>query len=168
MKYTGTTDGAAEGKRPGTEAFVELMIKNFGFTNLGTWGVRNMKGVEPPRLSVHATGRASDLGYKWDDPAVRAKVATVIQWLVDNHEALGVEEVHDYSGVSKKGSETWGRGFRCERKELGGKAGWREWSATDNGGSAQGRWIHVELCPDHAATRDAMLKAWRGVTKPTV
>lgn len=164
MKYIGNTDGAADGKRPGTEVFVELMTKNFPLSNLGTWAVRNMVGANPPRLSVHATGRAADLGYKWDDPAVRARIAEVIQWLTDNYEALGIQEVHDYSGISKKGTEEWGRGWRCDRG--GGKPGWKDWSATDNGGSKSGRWIHCELDPSVALTRDAMIKAWRGVTKP--
>ena len=61
MNYTGTTDGAATGKRAGTEKFVEIITKK-GFTNLGTWAVRNMRGSD--RLSVHATGRAADIGYK--------------------------------------------------------------------------------------------------------
>lgn len=165
MKYTGTTDGAAAGKRAGTEKFVELMTKRFGFSNLGTWAVRNMKGMEPPRLSVHATARACDLGYKWDDPAVRARVAQVIEWLVKNSEVLGIEEVHDYSGVSKKGSETWGRGWRCERKELGGKAGWKEWTATDNGGSAGGRWIHCELAPAWADDDRKVVAAWKSLAE---
>lgn len=164
MKYTGTTDGAAAGQKPGTEVFVDLMCKNFGFRNLGTWAVRNMRGSD--RLSVHATARACDLGYDWNDAAVRAKVAKVIDWLVANHEALGIEEVHDYSGVSKKGSEEWGRGFRCERREFGGKPGWKEWTATDNGGTPKGRWIHCELAPSVAGDRQAMTKAWASVPKP--
>lgn len=162
MKYIGNTDGAAEGKRPGTEVFVELMTKNFPFTNLGTWAVRNMRGSD--RLSVHATGRACDLGYDWNNAQTRARVAQVIQWLTDNYEALGIQEVHDYSGISKKGTEEWGRGWRCDRG--GGKPGWKDWTATDNGGTPKGRWIHVELDPSVALTRDAMIKAWKGVTKP--
>jgi len=167
MRYIGNTDGAASGKRPGTEVFVELMVKHFGFSNLGTWAVRNMRSSDPnakPRLSVHATARACDLGFKWDDAAVRSKVAQVIDWLVANYEALGIQEVHDYSGVSKKGTEEWGRGWRCDRG--GGKPGWKDWTPTDNGGTPKSRWIHVELDPSVALTRNAMKKAWQAVPKP--
>ena len=85
MNYTGTTDGAALGKRPGTEKFVDI-IKKKGFTNLGTWAVRNMRGSD--RLSVHATARAADIGYK--DKTTAAMWAN---WLVANYKVLGIEEV---------------------------------------------------------------------------
>jgi hypothetical protein len=84
MIYTGTSDGAAAGKRAGTEKFVKI-IKKKGFTNLGTWAVRNMRGSD--RLSVHATGRAADIGYK-----DKATAALWANWLVANYEVLGIEE----------------------------------------------------------------------------
>jgi hypothetical protein len=155
---TGTTDGAALGKRPGTEKFVDI-IKKKGFTNLGTWAVRNMRGSD--RLSVHATGRAADIGYK--DKATAAMWA---KWLVANYKVLGIEEVHDYSGITKKGCEKWGRGWRCFRKDLKG-AGWLDWTATNNGGSAGGTWIHVEITPAMADDAAKFEAAWRSLPKPT-
>jgi hypothetical protein len=156
MKYTGTSDGAALGKRPGTEKFVDI-IKKKGFTNLGTWAVRNMRGSD--RLSVHATGRAADIGYK--DKATAAMWAN---WLVANYKTLGVEEVHDYAGTTKKGCEKWGRGWRCNRD---GKPGWKDWTETANGGSGGGLWLHVELTPAMADDPQAFVKAWKSVTPPT-
>lgn len=155
MNYTGTTDGAAKGERPGTEKLVELMLRR-DFTNLGTWAVRNMRGTD--RLSVHATGRAADLGFK--DPTIAAKYAL---WLVANYKLLGIEEVHDYSGTTKKGTETWGRGWRCNRN---GKPGWKDWTPTENGGSGGGKWLHVELTPAMADNPDAFLEAWKSVPRP--
>ena len=155
MIYTGNTDGAAVGKRAGTEKFVDI-IKKKGFTNLGTWAVRNMRGSD--RLSVHATGRAADLG--WKDPATAALWAN---WLVANHEALGIEEVHDYAGTTKKGTEICGRGWRCNRV---GKPGWKDWTETANGGTPGGHWLHVELSPAMADNPHAVVEAWKNVTKP--
>lgn len=155
MPYTGNTDPAT-GPRPGTLKFAEIMV-NKGYRNLGVWANRPMRGSD--RLSVHATGRAVDLGY----PA--AKVATVgawCIWLAENHLVLGIEEVHDYSGTSKPGTEAWGRGFRCNRN---GRPGWKDWSATDNGGTPGGKWIHVELSPAMADNPKAFVKAWKQVSE---
>lgn len=160
MKYTGNTD-PSDGARAGTKKFVEIVTKKYGFTNLGIWANRPMRGTNPPRLSVHATGRACDIGYS--DPVVAAKFA---KWLVANSETLGIEEVHDYSGITKKGTERWGRGWRCERRELGGKAGWKDWTATDNGGSAGGKWLHIELTPAIADDPRGLVKIWKTLEKP--
>ena len=145
MPYTGNTD-PSDGPRPGTIKFAEIMASRWKFTNLGIWANRPMRGSNPPRLSVHASGRAVDLGYTAANAALVGKVCL---WLAENHVALGIEEVHDYSGVSKKGSEMWGRGFRCNRN---GAPGWKEWSESDNGGTPgmgkmASKWIHVELAP---------------------
>lgn len=160
MPYTGNTD-PSDAARAGTLKFVEIVTKKYGFTNLGVWANRPMRGTEPPRLSVHATGRACDIGYK--DPIVASKFAL---WLVANYETLGIEEVHDYSGITKKGTEKWGRGWRCSRRELNGRAGWKDWSATDNGGSAGGKWLHVELAPAWADDPRKVVQAWKPLEKP--
>lgn len=54
-----------------------------------------MRGSD--RLSVHATGRAADIGYK-----DKATAALWANWLVANYQTLGIEEVHDYAGTTKK------------------------------------------------------------------
>jgi len=155
MKYTGINDGVALGKRAGTEKFVDI-IKKKGFTNLGTWAVRNMRGSD--RLSVHSTGRAADIGYK-----DKATAALWAKWLVKNYQTLGVEELHDYAGVTKKGCETWGRGWRCNRN---GKPGWKDWTETANGGTPGGLWLHVELTPEMADNPSLFVERWKTLIKP--
>jgi len=155
MKYTGTSDGAANGQRAGTQKFVSI-IKKKGFKNLGTWAVRDMRGTN--RLSVHATGRAADLG--WKDPTTAALWA---KWLVANYQTLGIEELHDYAGTTKKGTETWGRGWRCNRN---GKPGWKDWTETANGGTPGGLWLHVELTPEMADNPQLLVERWKSLTKP--
>ena len=154
MPYTGNSD-PSEGPRPGTTKFAEIMV-NRGFRNLGIWANRPMRGST--RLSVHATGRAVDLGY---DPKKAATVGAYCLWLEANHVALGIEEIHDYSGTSKAGTEKWGRGFRCNRN---GKPGWKDWSETDNGGTPGGKWIHVELSPAMADDPKLFVKAWKAIS----
>jgi len=160
MKYTGNTD-PSDGPRPGTLKFADIVNNRWKFTNLGIWANRPMRGTNPPRLSVHATGRAIDIGYKPENSALAGKVAA---WLADNHVALGIEEVHDYAGASKANTEKWGRGFRCERRELGGKPGWKDWSETDNGGTPGGKWLHVELTPAMADDPRRFVNAWKRIS----
>ena len=154
-KYTGTSDGVATGKRPGTERFVILCDKRWQFKNLGTWVVRDIKG-KPGTLSVHATARALDTSYGTNKAAGKEAILCFVQHAA----ALGLEEVHDYSGITKKGCETWGRGWRIGR-------GWKDWSADDNGGSQKATWIHVELAPKYADMSAGDYEAvWRSVPKP--
>ena len=66
-----------KGKLAGTEKFVELCRKRWGFTNLGTWVVRPMRGKKT--LSVHSLGGAGAIGY----PAPRDGRATAREaWAV--------------------------------------------------------------------------------------
>ncbi len=155
MPYTGNSD-PSEGPRPGTTKFAEIMV-NRGFRNLGIWANRPMRGST--RLSVHATGRAVDLGY---DPKKAATVGAYCLWLEANHVALGIEEIHDYSGTSKAGTEKWGRGFRCNRN---GKPAWKDWTETENGGTPGGKWIHVELAPAMADDPKLFVKAWKAISE---
>jgi hypothetical protein len=160
MEYTGRTDCPQPGKRPGTEKLVQLMVQRFGFTNLGTYANRPARGQS--FISVHSSGRAMDLG--WADPA---QAAVVAKWLVDNYETLGLEELHDYAGTTKKGCKTWGRGWRCNRN---GKPGWKDYTATENAGTPgpSSRWYHLELSPAMADNDRAVVKMWKGLTKPEV
>jgi hypothetical protein len=169
-KYTGF-DKVADGKIPATEKFVELCGKRWGFKNLGTLVVRVMRSapadiqkLDPhdpkckPYMSVHATGRAADIDFGGD----KEKAVQAINWFTrdDVVAALGIEEVHDYAGNTKKGCEKWGRGWRIGR-------GWKDWTATDNGGTPGAGWIHVEISPTAAAlTADAFEAAWRALPKP--
>ena len=153
--YTGTKDGAAKGKRAGLEAMQQTLMFLFNGKNLGTWVVRNMRNnANPPQLSVHATGRAADIQPKND-----AETNRLVKFLVDNADTLHIEEVHDY----KDG--THGRGWRCWRRELDGKAGWKQWTALDNGGSAGSLWCHYELAPDFADSPEKVAAAFKKIFK---
>lgn len=153
MKYTGSTD--AEGQteaRPGTEKLVDIMHKKWGFTNLGIYANRPMRGST--RLSVHATGRAADCGIPTDKQIDDKWVSEIFVWLTKNYLTLGIEEVHQYW------FKEWGRGFRCDRN---GKHGVKEWSATDNGGTPGGRWLHIELAPAMADNPTKLVRAWKSI-----
>jgi hypothetical protein len=165
MKYTGF-DKVAPAKLAGTEKFVDLCSRRWGFKNLGTLNVRLMRSApagtkpdDPKWMSVHATGRAADISYGTD----KAKAIEAMNWFVAHAEALGIEEVHDYSGLTKKGCEQWGRGWRCDRH---GKPDWKDWTATDNGGTPKATWIHIELSPDFASDAVKLETAWRALPKP--
>ena len=157
--YTGTTDGVADSKRPGTERLVELCVRRWKFRNLGTWVVRDIRG-KAGQLSVHATARACDISYGTN----KAAAIEAMNWFVKYHVELGIEEVHDYSGITKKGCEKYGRGWRCNRS---GKPGWKDYTEQDNAGSFKATWIHLELTPHHAdLDGDAYEAVWRSVPKP--
>lgn len=169
-KYTGF-DKIAKTKLPAVERFVAVMGGKFHLTNLGTLVVRvmrsapasiqNLPPTDPrcaPWLSVHATGRACDLGFT-DTKQGRALAIAAMGWLTrpDVSSALGVEEVHDYMGLTSPGAKRWGRGWRCDR------ASWKNWSETDNG-QPGGAWIHVEVSPKVASLSVAQFnKVWASV-----
>jgi hypothetical protein len=160
VKYTGY-DKTATAKMEGTERFVQLCSRRWGMTNLGTLVVRQMRSGQG--MSVHATGRAADIGFA-NTKAGRADAVEAMLWFVKYYKELGIEEVHDYGGLI---NGTW-QGWRCNRK---GKPGWLKWTDTNNGGSKNGRWIHVELAGKanggHAEDGDALDAAWRALPKPT-
>lgn len=146
MPYTGSSDAAGvTAARPGTKKLMEI-LQNRGFTNLGIYANRTMRGSS--LLSVHATGRALDAGYKQSRQEWVTKFA---DWLADNHQTLGIEEVHQYVWG------THGRGFRCNRQ---GKPGWLEWTEENNGGPG-GYWLHIELSPAMADNANALVRAWK-------
>jgi hypothetical protein len=159
--YTGNADAPASGTRPGLNGFIKAATEKrktmagevsfWGLTNIGTFSNRLMRsapaGLTPASpdykkwVSVHATGRAVDLG--WTD---RAKAEDFCRFLEKHADALGIEEIHDYDYVGPSGQ--WGRGWRCNRN---GVAGWKIYDANDNAGTPGGDWIHVEISPAMAA-----------------
>jgi hypothetical protein len=159
-KYTGNTDGVSRtGARPGVVEFVRIAKKR-GFTNMGIFSNRSMnnpkaKKNDPRWLSVHATGRACDIGY-----TDRAKALEMWDFLLANSKALGIEEIHDYAyDDNVKDKELgWGRGYRCSRGE--GAAGVKIYNSQDNAGSRGGRWIHVELSPLMADNANKFRASW--------
>ena len=164
-KYTGNTDGVHGSARPGTLKLVNLCKRRWAFTNLGVYVNRPMRGSK--QLSVHATGRACDVGYP-ATRAGRAKAKEAWDWFIANTEALGIEEIHDYSYRNPKQPATdrtsWGRGYRCSRGE--GTKGVRIFSASNNAGTPNGAWLHIELSPAMADDAEAFEAAWRALPKP--
>jgi hypothetical protein len=163
-KYTGNSDGLSKTgvARDGTKELLRICQKNFGFTNLGIFSNRRMNNDKakadpknPKWLSVHATGRAVDMGY-----SDRKKAVECWDFLIANTKELGIEEIHDYA-FDPDGAgpmKAWGRGFRCSRGE--GVKGVKVFTATDNAGTPGGKWLHVELSPKMADDPKAFRKAW--------
>jgi hypothetical protein len=152
--YTGTKDGAAKAKRPGTEKLVDLCKRRWSFSNLGTWVVRDMRG-KPGTLSVHATARAADIGYG-TAKGMRAKAIEAAEWFATHADALGIEEIHDYAYGK------YGRGWRCDRHA------WKIYAnLAESAGTPGGTWLHVELSPAMADNAEAFEAAWRALPKPT-
>lgn len=171
-KYTGNSDGISKtnGARPGTVKLVELCKARWGFSNLGIFANRIMNNSQskkdpknPKWLSVHATGRACDVGYKNRAAAVQAW-----DWFLANSAALGIEEIHDYAYRNPKqpasDKTAWGRGYRCSRGE--GNKGVKIFTATDNAGTPGGLWLHLEISPEMADDTAKFEAAWRALPKP--
>ena len=142
-KYTGNTDPHPK-TRPGTKQFQDLMVFLFGMKNLGIFANRPVRGGKG--LSVHATGRACDLG----GTPKQCKEATA--FLYDFRYDLGIEEIHDYVGnyMQTKG---FGAGYRCDRDA------WRVYDKNTIGPG--GNWVHYEITPelaDNPAKVDAAFK----------
>jgi hypothetical protein len=163
-KYTGNSDGNFGRTRPGTQELLRVASKRFGFTNLGMYTNRRMNNAKsnadptnPKWLSVHASGRAVDMGYK-----DRAKAVECWNFLIANTKQLGIEEIHDYAyknpNQDPKDKTAWGAGYRCSRGE--NCRGIRIFDAKNNAGTPGGRWLHVELSPAMADDAKAFRAAW--------
>jgi hypothetical protein len=167
-KYTGNTDGVSpSGARPGTKKLVALCQRRWAFTNLGIFANRPMRGSK--QLSVHATGRACDVGYP-KTRAGRAAAREAWDWFLANSEALGIEEVHDYAYLNPKQDPSdktaWGRGYRCSRGEGIEPKSVKLFTRSENAGTPNGAWLHIELSPEMADDAEAFEKAWRAIPKP--
>lgn len=147
---------AWDGKKasPVTEKFQDLCKRRWGFSNLGIYANRQMRGSN--NLSVHATGWAVDIGYGTGKEN-RAKAVQAWDWFMKYTEELRICEVHDYAYGK------WGRGYRCSRG-IGAK-GVKVFTATDNAGTPGGTWLHVEISNDWESA-EAFEAAWRALPKP--
>jgi hypothetical protein len=144
------------GKLAGTEKFVDLCKRRWGFTNLGTFVVRNIRGKKT--LSVHCLGVAGDIGYP-KTRAGRRKAKEAWNWFIEHSEALGLCELHDYAYGD------FGRGWRCSRGE--GQEGVVVYkNKKESAGSIGGAWLHFELEMDLAKDAKALEAAWRSLPKP--
>jgi hypothetical protein len=146
---------AGKGKLAGTEWFVHACNRRWGFKNLGTFVLRDMRG-KPGQLSVHATGAALDIGFNGAKPDI---IAEAWNWFMDYTLELGIVEAHWYTKPGTK----YGIGYRCSRGE--GEAGVIQWTSTNNGGKG-GQWFHLELSPEMAASEKKISEAWRSLPKP--
>jgi hypothetical protein len=143
-------------------AFIDEIQQRSGgaLWNNGDYVVRNMRGKES--LSVHATGRAVDLSYRYMrgtgkgaatrgiEQGGRAEAVRWCRLLVRNADLLGIECILDYF------PEPHGRGWRCDRRD------WIRYEVKTISGAPTGDWLHVELSPavadDAAYIRDAFTK----------
>lgn len=163
--YYPSFDGG--GPQAGTEKLVALCAKKWKTKSLGIYQVRLMKNdhtvgmklTDPEAgkwMSTHATGAAADIQYPSE-----AVAREMWDFLLNNSEALGIEEVHWYAFGD------FGAGFRCSRGE--GKSGVKIFTQDDNAGSYQGSpsWLHVEISPSMAKNADKFSKAWdAAMSKP--
>lgn len=147
-KYIGYDKTATE-KNPATEKLVDLCKRRWSAQNLGTFVVREIRGGKPGQMSVHSTARAADVLIK-----DKAKKKEAIEWFTrpDVVKGLGLQELHVYNDGK------WGKGWRIGR-------GWKQWTESDNGGSAGGEWLHLEIDYTHT-TAESMDAAWRALPKP--
>ena len=142
--YTGW-DGDARGKRAGTEKFVQLICFLSGnkLWNNGTWTVRPMNNPNAKaRPSVHGTGRAVDLSWRFQRERGRggsyADAQRMMDFLVQHADLFRIEEIHDYY------PGPFGRGWRCDRES------WKVYDRQTIGSAPGGDWIHVEISPEFA------------------
>lgn len=152
--YTGNKDAVHKEKREGTKYLADVLIYLFGLKNLGIFADRAVKGSSNPNppKSVHATWRAVDLG---GNPEQLKKV---IEFLYTHRDALGIEEIHDYSGAYMPNPKGWGAGYRCDRDE---------WTVYDRNriGSPGGKWVHYEISPAMADNKAALEAAITNIFK---
>lgn len=149
--YTGTTDAPHPSKREGTVAVYDWLKFLFGLKGLGVFVDRDVRG-KPGVKSVHATYRAMDLG---GDPATLKKT---IEWVYNNRQALGIEEIHDYAGNFIPNPKGFGAGYRCDRDKGGMLAGWKVYDKNTIG-SPGATWTHIEVSPAIADSTKAQIDA---------
>jgi hypothetical protein len=171
--YTGF-DKIGSATHPAAKKLSELLCKRFGMNYMGGLVVRVMRSAPAaiqkldvtnpknldkvkPWMSVHASGRAIDIGS--NDPKV---LEACFMFLVVNANELSIEEAHQYNYKAKGATKAWGRGYRCSRAD-NGKQGIKDWNAQDNGGTPGGLWIHYEVAPN--ADPVAIAAAFKAIPK---
>lgn len=151
--YTGISDGAASKEGAGLRVLVNYLLKKFpALWDNGAWVVRDKRGGGS--LSVHATGRADDLSYRFMKKEGRGvrfggreQAVACADWLVVNADVLGLEMILDYFPTP------FGRGWKCSR------GGWTVYTSSQIHGAPGGDWIHVEIAPLQANNALVMRQA---------
>lgn len=137
----------AKAKRPGTEKFLDLCKRRWGFTSLGTWVVRDVRN-QPGKMSQHAAALAIDIQY-----TCRADALEACNWFVKYADELGIALINDYM------AGRYGRTWLCSR------AAWR--THTSNTIGIRGSWLHIELHKRYADMPAAKYDAiWRSLPRP--
>jgi hypothetical protein len=162
-RYTGTSDGVAQGRRAGMTAFIREVEKLSGgaLWNNGDWVVRNQRSKNV--MSVHATGRAVDLSYRYirgtgkgaptrgvPDGGRKAAIE-MCRLLIRNADLVGLELILDYF------PEPYGRGWRCDRRD------WVRYQVPTISGAPKGDWLHIEITPAMADDPVAVRQAFRNL-----
>jgi len=156
--YTGNRDGDARKARPGLVEFVKTIeqITDYALWNNGMYVYRDMRG-KPGTMSVHSTGRATDLSYRKIGRKGRRNGRKIAEWLCEfltkNADVLGIELVLDYF------PEPHGRGWRCDRGT------WQNYTKPTIGGAPKGDWLHIELSPKMADDVQLVREAFGGLAE---
>lgn len=142
-RYTGF-NGDNGRVTPGLQRLLEYttFLTSNGLYSLGTYANRPMRGKTS--TSVHATGRAMDVGWtrtKSKNPRGYGnydKAKAFIDFLIHHQDALQLELVLDYWGAPH------GQGWRCDRQT------WQQYDRPTIAGAPGGRWFHIEIAPRKA------------------
>lgn len=128
------------------------MIFLFGMKSLGMYANRQVRGGSG--LSVHATGRAADLGGTLD------QIKRAIDFLYAFRDLLEVEAIHDYQGhwIATRGH---GAAYRCNRDKGGKHSGWIVYAKPTIGKG--GPWTHYEISPSMASSPDRVDKVFTAI-----
>ena len=153
--YTGNNDGLASGERKGLKVFYTELTKLYpSLWNNGSFVNRSMRGKKES-LSVHATGRAVDLSFRYlikekrgIKDGARKNAMEAMDFVVKNADLFGLEAILDYFPMPH------GRGWRCDR------GGWSVYTKATIHGAPMGDWTHFELSPAMADNPDAMREAF--------
>lgn len=133
-------------KSPNLLALLAYLVAAFGGVSLGLYVVRFVRGGKV--WSTHAYGAALDWGYGTD----RAMALKAIDFMIANHEALGVQMIVD---------EDYDRTWKCWRTELNGP-GWKAGKVTGGG-----NWLHIETTPDKWADKTPIAGRLQPTPPPT-
>jgi len=142
-----------------TAFIVEIEQRSGGaLWNTGDFVIRNKIGKQS--LSVHATGRAVDLSYRYIrgtgkgaatrgiEHGGRQAATQMCRLLIKNADLLGIECILDYF------PEPHGRGWRCDRRA------WIRYEVHTITGAPNGDWLHCEIAPHMADDAEQMRAAW--------
>ena len=158
--YTGNKDGIAKGEREGLGVLIRRLTELYpALWNNGSFVNRSKRGSNS--LSVHATGRAVDISFRYmvkEQRGIpeggRKQAMEAMDFLVKNADAFGLEAILDYFPIPH------GRGWRCDRSL------WSIYTKKTITGAPMGDWFHVEISPAMADNPDAMRLAFTQATNP--